>query len=902
MGFNLQNLSFVLLLYLALSKSISPEKPNDSAEEALEFVNNAVRKVVLAQDEKIALFFGNTGCGKTTLIHYVACDFSKLLSIEPPNLNSIDFVIRDELDPDVNITTSSTVSRTLIPEKIVDNEQNVWYDLPGLGDTRNETAEIAATFLMKKVIESASSVKIVLVVNYASVTDGNNRDDFDNLLSGALQLIKNVKRFENSVSLVVTKVPSFKMRGRQVIDIYDDSVKNTTVEFISAHRSVLHEKGANDRKIQLIDTLVKQSSDGDYPRISIFWRPNDVGPFNTIDKMVIGRQQIRESILNSTSFSDVQPNDFGFALTAKAKIKVAHFAQHTIDNVSMVLQSIIEKLLIGMRQQIKSTNDLKKRLELIERGRNTINSKNETEVIRLSELSDRLKRLIGEYNVPNMNEFTKIEKHEQNLKILCSLMQTDAPTDSIAPLSGLDSNPSVAYQPRSQNYASLVEQIVQNFTDFENEAQNDIKTQSRLLIENISTVLKKIDRRVLFALQKRLREIDGFQNRLELLQMGRDCLNSTKDEIVLKKRTDQFLSLIQTFDINSVDLHELHQIESDEKDLMALQTMSHWDVVAPVRDWIAMSSNVTEFLTSTHEWYAFLADTFKFLGSYEIQKNVSPYNVADLSNWGQLNKPQGLWVDENNFGDFTKRIARGADFESTPSRLVELNEIIDATLKSPTQIECNGQVMTIQGFFLKSSDIQLSKCSNGNDVTVLNVYVVDTFYVDGDLYLNKTKEVQLNIFATTWHILQESTFYLNGIDGKLHPPLTSNGKAGKPGNHGTNAGHFFGLTYEVINGNLLRVELNGGNGGNGQDGTGNPDVDVIFNGYNNKRVGVPIAHCKEAYLTDMQRLGYNAELLTSRIELKCKTAFLIQKNFCHKFRLYSDRCCGSTGTGGVGKT
>lgn len=44
--------------------------------------------------------------------------------------------------------------------------------------------------------------------------------------------------------------------------------------------------------------------------------------------------------------------------------------------------------------------------------------------------------------------------------------------------------------------------------------------------------------------------------------------------------------------------------------------------------------------------------------------------------------------------------------------------------------------------------------------------------------------------------------------------------AGEHGNPGQSAAIFFGLSSEIVNGDLLMLNLTGGNGGNGTRGTG----------------------------------------------------------------------------------
>ena len=145
------------------------------------FINILQAKLKLPPIPSINLVVGNTGVGKSTFVHYVAGDYSKMLSRRMGR----KLKIIDGLDPELNRTTFATESRTLVPEMMVDEAGYVWYDCPGFGDTHNETVEIATSFLIKKVIEHASFVKIILVVDYEAVTEGYTRDAFDKLLSGS---------------------------------------------------------------------------------------------------------------------------------------------------------------------------------------------------------------------------------------------------------------------------------------------------------------------------------------------------------------------------------------------------------------------------------------------------------------------------------------------------------------------------------------------------------------------------------------------------------------------------------------------------------------------------------------------------------------------------------------------
>lgn len=140
----------------------------------------------------------------------------------------------------------------------------------------------------------------------------------------------------------------------------------------------------------------------------------------------------------------------------------------------------------------------------------------------------------------------------------------------------------------------------------------------------------------------------------------------------------------------------------------------------------------------------------------------------------------------------------------------------------------DGDRLLIKGHFMNSSYIKtLSKAITTNrTIQKVHVHVVNTFYVDDGFEMRGIGE--LYILAKKWIISREATFDLSGLNGRKPAISTVKGSAGNPGEAGKNGANFFGLATEIINGELLTVKLNGGNGGEGQDGTASDNVRVIF--------------------------------------------------------------------------
>lgn len=884
---------FLSCYYFICVSTIALDGDNDATEKDINFLNQMQNKLILTRNQNVVMVLGNTGCGKSTLVHYVANDYSKLVSEESPNPHVIDFKIRDDLDPDRDRITLPTESRTLIPVLTVDETNTVFCDNPGYGDTRNETVEIAAMCLVKRVIESASNIKMVLVVNYDSVTESNNREDFENLLIRSTELMKNIARFENSVSLVVTKAPSIKVRGSKVMDIFDDSIKNSTVHFMHQHRLALKKKGSSANKIHLIDALLKTDSNGDYPRISVFWRPNDSGPFDKIEKMVNGRRLIRESILNHTSYAEVHLNDFGFPLTVQAKIKVQIMVEHTKNRISTILQKTIDQLLIEMRQQIQSSDTVQQRLQLIDIGKMSIeqfninnnynnnNNNNNTYAITLKQLTEQLNRLIQAYNTMSIDimELSQIEQNENNLNTLYSLITSET------------NDANASHKLQSFDSHSFLKQIITFLTDYEIEIKTGIKNKARETIEIISTILTRVDNQLLTALQAKIESVDGFQNRLELLKQGKCKSPATQHGIGLKQRVEQIKNLTRAFDIDSVSFRDINQIVHYEKTLNTLKPLLNDEIEFPTNDWMSMSNSSIDYHCSMYDWYSFLEEVFQHFNDYDNRRNITE-------------KPT---VDANNFKTFTKRIRRSADFSVSSTRLSDVNGILDVTLEEVVT-ECDGNTFIIKGVAIKSSDIEPAieeKCTSRDDLTNVKVFALKKFFADSDLNFSKEKEVQLEIIAPIWDVKKNSVFYLNGLNGE---PLENQvneglGHAGRSGKSGTNAGNFIGWADEINNGDWLTIELNGGDGANGENGASSPDVAPTFNETLIEISGDKgVTESDKYYLNYFRERDYIPMLVNSTTET---SHYLVKYNkiFYHQIMLYPGYCCAVSvaGAGGPGE-
>lgn len=130
----------------------------------------------------------------------------------------------------------TTVSRTLVPELVVDKSSGLaLYDCPGFMDNRGPKVDITANFLLKKITDHVSTVKLVFVSIYSSVYGTEDKSGFDQLATSAIRLITNFEKLEKGIGLVVTKVPNYGPSDGHLLS--DEETMLTITSFLRMYKS-----------------------------------------------------------------------------------------------------------------------------------------------------------------------------------------------------------------------------------------------------------------------------------------------------------------------------------------------------------------------------------------------------------------------------------------------------------------------------------------------------------------------------------------------------------------------------------------------------------------------------------------------------------------------------------------
>lgn len=127
-------IAICILIHLAEISSIDL----DSSDNAWHFLKTPMEKVPLV-GEDIIIVIGKTGSGKSTLVHYVAGDYSQITAVDN---GEMELEVYDGLDPQGGTMISATESRTQVPEVVIDENGYQWIDCPGFDDTRSMEIEV----------------------------------------------------------------------------------------------------------------------------------------------------------------------------------------------------------------------------------------------------------------------------------------------------------------------------------------------------------------------------------------------------------------------------------------------------------------------------------------------------------------------------------------------------------------------------------------------------------------------------------------------------------------------------------------------------------------------------------------------------------------------------------------
>lgn len=297
------------IYFLKWTVAAADGNADEQVQEIINFVNNGNQKITLPDSlTDFILVLGKTGMGKTPLTKWLTGDDALL---ESEAVEDGGYLMKDTNGKiGIMLTESATIYPDLYKK---DNDSCVYYDFPGFHDTRGAMYDLAISYFIKMVVDHSKRVKILLVVDFDSLRKRGSRDAFLNCLEDVSGFLKEVKKFNQSMGIIVTKVNQ---------NTYGNNLQPNDTEIIKYLResmtTIKNEKGQSSAT-DLINILVNH--------IGIFRYPNKAGPYSELEILRPGKKHIEDMIYNKLTFANVQGSDFGYTISDKSKLVVVQLVE-----------------------------------------------------------------------------------------------------------------------------------------------------------------------------------------------------------------------------------------------------------------------------------------------------------------------------------------------------------------------------------------------------------------------------------------------------------------------------------------------------------------------------------------------------------------------------------------------
>ncbi|OMJ89689.1 hypothetical protein SteCoe_8051 [Stentor coeruleus] len=292
------------------------ERSQDDIQELNKLLNDAEDKIIVTEDQTINLL-GKTGAGKSTLLCLLS-RFEPKVEFQPDGGVYVDF--NQNQGSNIVIGHSSTSCTTLPNFKKI--HQQIYWDCPGFCDNKSVSQEIVNLYCTKRIFESAHSYKIVLVIEFSSISAARGKD-ISETFKQLVEMFPNQDSLFDSLSIVITKCINKRYNN---------------IMFVNGLKKMAEENNEFESSRYLIRML-----SGAHNKISIFKSPEDENDIN--DDVRIAVQQ---SISNS-NFTRMQVKN---SLSDKAKLVIDNLIKFYESDIENKMEEFAKDVIIKFRSEV----------------------------------------------------------------------------------------------------------------------------------------------------------------------------------------------------------------------------------------------------------------------------------------------------------------------------------------------------------------------------------------------------------------------------------------------------------------------------------------------------------------------------------------------------------------------
>lgn len=202
----------------------------------------AARKAI--KNQKISVFIGQSGSGKTTTGNYLCGRTMKAIDPKFVRSDLLDAVIiaEDSLG-DIGHKTGLHASETFLPQLFKDKDNEITYcDFPGLGDNRGTETVMCNSLTIIKVIKNAEMIQgFLFFINRRDLGSGKNDSVIKDMKVLQL-LLRKFEPFKESVLFIITKAGGKETReqvSRLICTVLETATNNEDEELGAFVQEVL---------------------------------------------------------------------------------------------------------------------------------------------------------------------------------------------------------------------------------------------------------------------------------------------------------------------------------------------------------------------------------------------------------------------------------------------------------------------------------------------------------------------------------------------------------------------------------------------------------------------------------------------------------------------------------------
>ncbi|XP_059473512.1 uncharacterized protein LOC132195505 isoform X1 [Neocloeon triangulifer] len=323
------------------------KEKNETIQNVEKFLTEGEYAVDMEGYSKVIALLGMSGTGKSTI---------KKLYLREPNLmvikagtKSARFLFTDGGNQ-ISLANETSKSKTLIPITTIDPSSGALFiDCPGFSDTRGVAEEIAASYMIKKVLDQAEQVKFIVVENHAGLINGGDRYTIRTFLRHLATFIPDVDRLRGSIGFIANKAEksaaSFEDEEDEVIEVLEN-FKDALLENSGDEKGGYLRSDEIAKMSKLID-IINAGDQGD--NVVVVYRPNKEGSPWDIDYMNKSVNNLNDMIENKLQFADNRGIQYNYSLSAQG---VALIKDDLIPIKSAEIERLVVTVLESFRQQL----------------------------------------------------------------------------------------------------------------------------------------------------------------------------------------------------------------------------------------------------------------------------------------------------------------------------------------------------------------------------------------------------------------------------------------------------------------------------------------------------------------------------------------------------------------------